>query len=120
MDAALKVLKEHKAEGRRIAVLGDMLELGSRSMAEHYRVGRLVAQSADLLLAYGKDSQRIIIGAVTGGMSQKCAVHYEDQEEMAASLKRLAKPGDILLFKGSRGMHMEKVLQMYLEQEKNS
>ena len=53
-------------------------------------------------------------------MSQKCAVHYEDQEEMAASLKRLAKPGDILLFKGSRGMHMEKVLQMYLEQEKNS
>ena len=39
---------------------------------------------------------------------------------MAASLKRLAKPGDILLFKGSRGMHMEKVLQMYLEQEKNS
>lgn len=89
-------------------------------MAEHYRVGRLVAQSADLLLAYGKDSQQIIIGAVTGGMSQKCAVHYEDQEEMAASLKRLAKPGDILLFKGSRGMHMEKVLQMYLEQEKNS
>ena len=120
MDAALKVLKEHKAEGRRIAVLGDMLELGSRSMAEHYRVGRLVAQSADLLLAYGKDSQRIIIGAVTGGMSQKCAVRYEDQAEMAASLNRLAKPGDILLFKGSRGMHMEKVLQMYLEQEKNS
>ena len=118
MEAALKVLKEHKAEGRRIAVLGDMLELGSRTMAEHYRVGRLAAQAAQLVLAYGKDSQRIITGAITGGMSAKCAVHYDSQEEMASSLKRLARPGDVLLFKGSRGMRMEKVLEMFLADEK--
>ena len=117
MEAALKVLRDHKGEGRRIAVLGDMLELGSRSMAEHYRVGRLVAQSAQLLLAYGKDSQRIIIGAITGGMSHKCAVHYEDQEEMAHALKRLTRPGDVVLCKGSRGMHMEKVLELYLAEK---
>ena len=52
-------------------------------------------------------------------MSQKCAVHYEDQEEMAASLKRLAKPGTSCSSRVAAHAH-GKVLQMYLEQEKNS
>lgn len=51
-------------------------------------------------------------------MSAKCAVHYDSQEDMASSLKRLARPGDVLLFKGSRGMRMEKVLEMFLADEK--
>ena len=51
MEAALRVLGEHKTRGRRIAVLGDMLELGTRSGAEHYRIGRLAAAVADLVLA---------------------------------------------------------------------
>lgn len=115
MEAALHVLAERACEGKRIAVLGDMLELGSRSQAEHYRVGRLAAVAADRILAYGDHSQRVITGAVTGGMSIKNAVHYEDQYEMAEALKHLAKPGDVILFKGSRGMKMEQVLQAFLE-----
>lgn len=115
MEAALRVLAERPCEGNRIAVLGDMLELGSRSQAEHYRVGRLAAGAADRILAYGDHSQRVITGAVTGGMSIKNAVHYEDQYEMAEALKHLAKPGDLILFKGSRGMKMELVLQEFLE-----
>lgn len=115
MEAALHVLSERACEGKRIAVLGDMLELGSRSQAEHYRVGRLAAVAADRILAYGDHSQRVITGAVTGGMSIKNAVHYEDQYEMAEALKHLAKPGDVILFKGSRGMKMEQVLQAFLE-----
>jgi len=119
MEAALRVLGDHKTEGRRIAVLGDMLELGNRAMAEHYRVGRLAAQEADVIMAYGEHSQRIITGAITGGKSPKFAMHFEKQEDMASSLRRLAKAGDVLLFKGSRGMHMEAVLQAFLEpQEK--
>ena len=116
MEAALHVLSEHPCKRRRIAVLGDMLELGSRAMAEHYRVGRLAAVAADLILAYGNHSERIITGAVTGGMSTKCAVHYEDQKEMAQALHRMARPGDVLLFKGSRGMKMEKVMEAFLEE----
>ena len=116
MEAALHVLSEHPCEGKRIAVLGDMLELGSRAMAEHYRVGRLAAVAADLLLAYGDHSERMIIGAVTGGMSPKCALHFDDQKEMAQSLSRMAHPGDVLLFKGSRGMKMEKVMEAFLEE----
>lgn len=117
MEAALNVLKEHKCEGRRIAVLGDMLELGTRAMAEHYRVGRLAAAAADVILAYGKHSERIITGAVTGGMSTKNAVHYDDQSEMAQALARAARPGDVLLFKGSRGVKMERVMKEFLEQQ---
>jgi len=119
MEAALRVLGEHKTEGRRIAVLGDMLELGSRAMAEHYRVGRLAAAAADLVLTYGEHSERIVTGAITGGVSKKFAMHFDDQEDMASTLKRLAKPGDVILFKGSRGMHMEKVLKTFLEKEDN-
>ena len=115
MEAALRVLQEHACTGKRIAVLGDMLELGSRAMAEHYRVGRLAAAAADVILAYGKHSERIITGAVTGGMNHKNAIHYDDQSEMAQALCRAAKPGDVLLFKGSRGIKMERVMGQFLE-----
>ena len=116
MEAALRVLQERPCEGRRIAVLGDMLELGSRATAEHYRVGRLVAAAADLVFAYGHHSVRVITGAVTGGMSTKNAVHFENQTQMAQTLYHRAKPGDVLLFKGSRGMKMEVVMQEFLEE----
>ena len=119
MEAALRVLGDHSTERRRIAVLGDMLELGSRAMAEHYRVGRLAAQVADLVLTYGEHSERIVTGAITGGMSSKFALHFESRKEMASTLKRLAKKGDVILFKGSRGMHMEEVLKAFLATEEN-
>ena len=120
MEAALHVLQERKCEGRRIAVLGDMLELGSRAWAEHYRVGRLAAVAADLVLTYGHHSERIITGAVTGGMSPKLATHYDDRHDMASALRHIARPGDVLLFKGSRGMKMELVMKEFLGRAENS
>ena len=115
MKAALGVLAEHAGEGRRIAVLGDMLELGTCSIAEHYRLGRLAAENADIVYAYGPHSDRVVIGAVTGGISNKCTARFDTHEEMASMLRRIAKPGDTLLFKGSRGMKMETVLKLFLE-----
>ena len=120
MEAALRVLEERQCSGQRIAVLGDMLELGSRATAEHYRVGRLAAAAADMVLAYGEHSVRVITGAVTGGMSTKRAMHFEDQSAMAETLHTMAKPGDVILFKGSRGMKMERVMKEFLEKSKNS
>ena len=120
MEAALHVLAERRCEGRRIAVLGDMLELGSRAMAEHYRVGRLAATAADLVLAYGDHADRVVTGAVTGGMQSKAVQRFDDREEMAQRLAALAKPGDVLLFKGSRGMKMELVMEAFLEKAENS
>ncbi|MBP3313769.1 MAG: UDP-N-acetylmuramoyl-tripeptide--D-alanyl-D-alanine ligase [Oscillospiraceae bacterium] len=115
MEAALHVLGDHKTEGKRIAVLGDMLELGTRSQAEHYRIGRFAASQADLLYVYGTNSDRMITGAVTGGMEKSCCQHFTTHEAMAEKLRAVAKEGDVLLFKGSRGMRMEHVLQLFLE-----
>ncbi len=118
MEAALNVLENYKTDGRRIAVLGDMLELGNRSSAEHYRIGRLVAAKADMLLSYGVNSERTITGAITGGMNPKYTEHFDTHEDMARVLRSRVREGDILLFKGSRGMRMERVLQLFLGEEK--
>ena len=113
---ALSILGGKKTEGQRIAVLGDMLELGHRAAAEHYRIGRIAAQKADLILAYGKASQRIVTGAVTGGILPRNAMFFDSHAELVKTLVNRAKPGDVILFKGSRSMRMEQALAMFLEQ----
>jgi len=115
MAAALAVLGKKKS--RRIAVLGDMLELGMRSPAEHYRIGRIAAEHADVVLAYGPNGSRVVSGAVTGGMSEAKVRAFEDRKALVATLKLMAKPGDVVLFKGSHGMHMELALEAFLSDE---
>ena len=114
MAAALEVLG--KQPGRHVAVLGDMLELGVCTQAEHYKVGRIAAEKADILLTFGEDSVRMLNGALTGGMSQNDARSFTDRRRLVDVLKQRAKPGDVILFKGSRGMRMELILQMFLEE----
>ena len=116
MAAALKVLG--KRSGRRVAVLGDMLELGEVKWAEHYKIGRIAAENADAVFAYGPNANRVTGGALTGGMNPAVVRGFESHEEMAAALKRFARPGDVYLFKASRGMHLEKVLEAFLREEK--
>ena len=116
MAAALKVLGRQK--GRKIAVLGDMLELGVCTQAEHYKVGRLAAEQADRLLAFGPNGGRMEKGALTGGMIEGTARSFTDRHQLVLELKRLARPGDVILFKGSRGMHMELALELFFSDEK--
>ena len=116
MAAALAVLGNQ--QGRKIAVLGDMLELGVCTQAEHYKVGRIAAEKADMLLAYGPNSSRVLNGAVTGGMVGGRAKAFEDRAELVRALRRVARPGDVILFKGSRGMHMEIAMEQFLADEK--
>ena len=116
MAAALKVLG--RRTGRRIAMLGEMLELGDVALAEHFRIGRIAAENADVVYAYGPNADRVVGGAVTGGMDTARVRRFDTHEEAAQALKRMAKPGDIFLFKGSRGMHMERILELFLKDEK--
>ena len=116
MAAALAVLSNRP--NRKVAVLGDMLELGACARAEHYKIGRIAAEKADILLCYGPHSDGMLNGARTGGMSAKFSRAFTDKERMVQVLKTLAKPGDAILFKGSRGMQMEQVLEAFLEEEK--
>ncbi len=115
MAAALKVLGNRP--GRHIAVLGDMLELGDCAHAEHYKVGRIAAEKADLVFAFGPHAARVMDGTVTGGMDESKAKAFSDRMEMAKALKRAARPGDVILFKGSHGMHLEQVLEAFLKDE---
>ncbi len=114
MEAALKVLGNRS--GRKIAVLGDMLELGSHSQAAHEKVGQLAAKYADVLLCYGQECEHMLQGAKAAKM--EAAKHYMDKAVLAGDLRELAKPGDVLLFKGSRGMKMEQALEMFLQEER--
>ena len=116
MVAALNVLSRRK--GRKIAVLGDMLELGDCARAEHYRLGRIAAEKADLVFAYGPYSQKVIDGAITGGKDSFTAKAFDDHGQLAATLKSCVREGDTILFKGSRGMHMEIALEKFLSKEK--
>ena len=115
MVAALGVLGNRP--GRHIAVLGDMLELGDCAQAEHYKIGRIAAEKADLVFAYGPHAKRVIDGTITGGMPVNKGRAYLDQEELAAALKAAVKPGDVILFKASRGMHLEIALEAFLKEE---
>lgn len=116
MAAALNVLGNKP--GRRIAVLGDMLELGGAAWAEHYRIGRIAAEKADLVFAYGPHAGRVVTGTRTGGMSEAEGRAFDSREDLVAALKRTAKPGDVILFKASHGIHLELVLEEFLKEEK--
>ena len=118
MAAALNVLGNRS--GRKVAVLGDMLELGACATAEHYKVGRIAAEKADVLLAYGPNSTRVLHGALTGGMPESRTRAFTDKEKLVNYLKQAAQPGDVMLFKGSHGMHMEQVLDQFLQPDEKT
>lgn len=107
MQAAFAVLRSLPTAGRRIAVLADMLELGDFAPAAHRSVGELAAAVADAVLAYGPLSRELT--AAAGAKAQ----HFDSREALLAALRAEAKPGDVLLFKGSHGMHLETVLDRF-------
>ena len=113
MAAALKVLGNRN--GRRIAVLGDMLELGECTPKAHYDVGVLAARHGDILLSYGPNSCHMRQGALDGGMKEENALAFTDRQQLVLKLRQLCAPGDVLLFKGSRGMRMELAMIQFLE-----
>ena len=115
MAAALAVLGNKT--GRRVAVLGDMLELGVCAEAEHYRVGRIAAEKADVVLAYGPNSDRVVIGARTGGLPDAHVHGFTDRDALVGAMKRLLRQGDVILVKGSRGMRMELALEQFLQND---
>lgn len=113
MAAALHVLGNRS--GRRIALLGDMLELGDCTQEAHYQVGVLASKCADYLLAYGPNAAYICRGALEQGMPAEKVMHFDDRKQLSLTLCGIACPGDVLLFKGSHGMHMELAMEQFLE-----
>ncbi|MBR7010943.1 MAG: UDP-N-acetylmuramoyl-tripeptide--D-alanyl-D-alanine ligase [Oscillospiraceae bacterium] len=107
MAAAFEVLRDRATAGRRIAVLGDMLELGSYAPTAHRLVGAQAAAAADLVLAFGEESRALTAAAGEKGR------HFETREALLEALCEAARPGDTILFKASHGMRLEEVLKAF-------
>lgn len=106
MESSLAVLGGMKCTGRRIAVLGDMLELGEMSAKLHADISRFVMQNADCAFLYGKEMSHCRSVLAQAGFE----VHYsQDKAALSNELQGYLRAGDVALFKGSRGMKMEEI-----------
>ncbi|MDF1498728.1 MAG: Mur ligase family protein [Patescibacteria group bacterium] len=108
--SALETVEKLAAE-RKIAVLGDMLELGEYCEKGHREVGKAVFTSVDMLFTYGSRSKIIFQKAKDMGMKKENIKHFENKKMLIEALKHNIKNGDIILIKGSRAMHMEDVVR---------
>ena len=114
MKAAIDVLMKTRGE-RHAAILGDMFELGDDSESQHELVGRYAAQQkVELLVAIGENSLAMARGARDEGMEN--VLYYKDKDAFFAEMESVIKSGDVILFKGSRGMEMDKIVKRIMEQ----
>ncbi|HEY7317677.1 MAG TPA: UDP-N-acetylmuramoyl-tripeptide--D-alanyl-D-alanine ligase [Candidatus Binatia bacterium] len=111
MEAAIKTLAGIECRGERSAILGDMFELGKQSRQQHRQLGKQVARAGiDRLYLLGAQAKEVRRGALAGGMASERIVVGKDHSEIAKLVRRQVRKGDWLLFKGSRGMKMETIL----------
>jgi len=112
MRAAIETLSDMQTDGRRVAVLGDMAELGSLTELAHFRIGERIAEMPiDLLVCVGPRAARIGDGAKAAGMAADGVMSFTDAEAATARLRDVLGPGDIVLVKASRVMQLERVVE---------
>lgn len=108
MEASVRTLAQYPSQGRRVAVLGDMAELGTAATDGHRHIGRVAAQSGiDRLLCLGPNMAEAVNEAERQGFGS--AAHFESFESLMAALEEELKPGDVVLVKGSRSMALDRV-----------
>jgi UDP-N-acetylmuramoyl-tripeptide--D-alanyl-D-alanine ligase len=107
MLAALQTLRDMECTGRRVAVLGDMAELGAQSKAAHAEIGRAAGEyRLDAVIAAGQWAGLVTAEAGRAGVGTTMAL--ETAEEAGAAAREYAREGDVVLFKASRAMRMER------------
>ncbi len=114
MKMALGLFRHLKVEGRRVAVLGDMLELGEGSEQAHREIGRMAAScSPEILIAVGSFSRFLAEEAEKDGLKGEILT-FRDSREAGKRMAEIVKEGDTILIKGSRAMQMEEVVNVLL------
>jgi len=119
VEAALNALELLPEKTRKVAVLGDMLELGRHSVDEHRKMGALAAKRVDMLVTVGFRARDIAQGALDNGLPDGAIFQFEDSEKAGDELQNMIMEGDCVLVKGSQSIRTEKVVeQIMLEPER--
>lgn len=113
-EVALKTLSEIKSTGRKIAILGDMLELGKHTTEAHKNIGKIAKENSDILVVVGPRAKTIKEGALEEGMKVENVFEFLDSKEAGNFIKTFVQTKDIILVKGSQGMRMERVVEEIL------
>lgn len=116
--SALNALAETKSE-RKIAVLGDMMELGRFAADEHKNIGKFASEAVNIFVAVGIRMRYAAESALQNGMRDEHVFQFDTAEEAGAYIQNIIKEGDVVLVKGSQSMRMERVVEeIMLEPDK--
>ncbi|MFA5931944.1 MAG: UDP-N-acetylmuramoyl-tripeptide--D-alanyl-D-alanine ligase [Candidatus Paceibacterota bacterium] len=122
-ETALKTLSEVKSAGRKIAILGDMLELGKHTLEAHKNIGKIAKENlighTDVLIVVGPRAKSIKDGALEFGMNKENIFEFLDSNEAGNFIKTFVEKNDVVLVKGSQGIRMERVVENILLDQKN-
>ncbi|MFA6524091.1 MAG: Mur ligase family protein [Candidatus Paceibacterota bacterium] len=118
-ESALKTLSDIKLKGRKIAVLGDMLELGKHTEDAHKNIGKIAEENVKILVVVGNRAKKIKEGAIEAGMKEKDIFEFLDSKETGEFLETFIKKNDLILVKGSQGMRMERIVATILKDKEN-
>ncbi|HEX6159657.1 MAG TPA: UDP-N-acetylmuramoyl-tripeptide--D-alanyl-D-alanine ligase [Thermoanaerobaculia bacterium] len=108
----LELMTQADAPGRRIAVIGDMLELGEAEMQFHRESGAAIPRAIDVVVGVGKRSTALLEGAREAGFTSDQLHHFADAESAGAFLETFIREGDLVLLKGSRGVGLDKAIKL--------
>ncbi len=116
---ALTTLSHLKAK-RKIAVLGDMLELGKYTLDAHEDIGRFAGKSTDLLITIGMRAKAIAESAIAGGIQKRFVFVFDTVRDAAAALKGMIQKEDLILIKASQGVRLEKITEEVMAHPENA
>ena len=114
MQASLKLLG-NSDNHRKIAVLGDMLNLGEYSKELHKKVGKAVAENKiDILICQGEETKYIVEEAEKQGIKKEKIYKLENREQVIEKLKEISEPGDVILIKASNSMKFYEIAEKFI------
>jgi UDP-N-acetylmuramoyl-tripeptide--D-alanyl-D-alanine ligase len=114
---ALGLMAQAEITGRRIAVIGDMLELGDKELDYHREAGAAIPSSVDTVVGVGKRSRALLDGARAAGFEDGKLHHFDDALSAGAFLETFIRPGDLVLIKASRGIGLDHIVNMLTNAE---
>jgi len=115
----IKTVGELKTIGRKIFIIGDMMELGDYTKNEHLKIGKLLARYAHILITVGVRARDVAEGAMDNGMGEGWILQCNDAYEAGREAQKLLKQGDVVYLKGSQSIRLERATMMLVDEEVN-